>query len=76
MKDVLGVYERKERFLEKWVEYEGRQKSSSLALHTIGYEWPEQRFSSPSLGRRDLWMDLVDKLSFGMVGVEGKIERL
>jgi hypothetical protein len=38
MKDVLGVYERKERFLEKWVEYEGRQKSSSLALHTIGYE--------------------------------------
>jgi hypothetical protein len=52
MKDVLGVYERKERFLEKWVEYEGRQKSSSLALHTVGYERPEQRFSSEVEERR------------------------
>jgi hypothetical protein len=49
MKDVLGVYKRKERFLEKWVESEGRQKSSSLALHTIGYE---------SL-RKDFHLDLL-----------------
>jgi hypothetical protein len=52
MNDVLGVYERKEHFLENWFEYEGRQKSSSLALHTIRYERPEQGFSSEVEERR------------------------
>jgi hypothetical protein len=65
-----------ERWLKLTVRTLGQTVWTSSNILIITFYSKVVSFHFHPLGLLDLWMDLVDKLSFGMDGVEGKIERL